>query len=41
MYPDMNTRYEYLELDINLDLKLSQGVKPKNKLDETAQNLMI
>ena len=30
--------YEYLGPGTNLDLKLSQGVKPKNKLDEAAQN---
>ncbi len=30
--------YEYLGPGTNVDLKLSQGVKPKNKLDEAAQN---
>ena len=30
--------YEYLGPGTNLDLKLSQGVKPKNKLDEAAKN---
>ena len=33
--------YEYLGPGTNLDLKLSQGVKPKNKLDEAAQNYDI